>query len=456
MLLDGKKIARPHQIDLISQIKTALTQYDVVGINAPPGWGKTYLARAIQLSYTKSDIIVSSNHLMDQLTRDYPELAAVKGRNNYETSKDYQTARRLAGYAPYAVFNPLSALFTVPRETRQVECTIVDEAHTLSELLRSAASTTFDTSKTGIPKDCQTEYDLVSWARTRFNALQGRLFSGDAAPAFVSELEKVGAVYYSVVGHERDSIFKLYRGIKVIKGRRLETLSITALICPTSILKRLFGSGKVVLLSGSLTRSETETLAAGRSFTWISVPYLAPPEQRPVYIRAVDKELRRDIPTLADQVRRIYLENGQLPTLVHTTYADQELFAKALADLNPITNTPKTKLKAEQTFRKKGGIWLAAGCSEGIDLAHDACRVVIIPVLQFPNKGELYVQKRLGMVGGQKWYAIKTLENTIQRLGRGMRNHDDYCKHYVIDPYFPQLWAQYKEEFEALNIIWGQ
>ncbi len=455
MLLDSKKPARPNQIQLADRILQALEEYDVVGVNAPPGWGKTYMSRAIQLKQSKCDIIVSSNHLMDQMLRDYPELASAKGKSNYETQKEYQTARRHAGSAPHAIFNPMSALFTVPRETRQVKLTIVDEAHTLSEVLRVAASNTFDTNKAGIPATCTTEYDLVMWARKRFEEMRTRFIAGTLSPAMITQYQQIGMIYYAVSGHERDSIFKINRGARVVRGRKIETMTVTALDCPTSILSRLYGTGKVLLLSGSLTRTETELLAAGRSFTWFSLPYLAPAEQRPIYVRAVPKELRRDIKCLAQQIRSIYEENNRQPTLVHATYADQVKLAAELADLTPLTNTPNNKLKTEKRFKLVGGLWIAAGCAEGIDLAYDSCRVVILPVLQFPNKGDLYVQKKLGKVGGTHWYAIKTLENTIQRLGRGMRGHDDYCKHYIIDPYFPALWSSYKHEFEPLNIIWG-
>jgi Rad3-related DNA helicase len=67
----------------------------------------------------------------------------------------------------------------------------------------------------------------------------------------------------------------------------------------------------------------------------------------------------------------------------------------------------------------------------------------------------MYVQKRLGRPDGRKWYALKTLETTIQQLGRGHRGAEDHCVSYVLDPYFPALWEEYKSEFEQLNIIWG-
>ena len=141
--------------------------------------------------------------------------------------------------------------------------------------------------------------------------------------------------------------------------------------------------------------------------------------------------------------------------LVHVTYGEVDEYVRNLADLYPIRNTSRNKEKSQQDFERLGGIWLAAGCSEGIDLPDERCRTIIIPRLQFPNKGDMYVQKRLGRPDGRKWYGIKTLETTIQQLGRGNRHSEDYCTSYVFDPYFPALWQEYGDEFESLNIIWG-
>lgn len=453
---DGRKEAKPHQIKLLYRILELLTTNDVIGINAPPGWGKSYIARSLQIALGYTDIITANNNLINQYKRDYPELNVVKGKDHYATSQEYETAKRIARSSAPSIFNPLSALFTCPRDERQTKYTIVDEAHTLGEMLRTAATNTFNTSKAGIPKRCTSEFELARWAKQRFHELNNRLLYEQPTKDQIRELEKVGAVYYSVVGHEQDSIFNLSRSKAVARGRRYETMSVQAVDYPIGLIDQVIGSEKTILMSGTLTKYETEKLACGRPYVHISLPYLAPPAQRPVYVRSFDREDRKDIPKVCAEIRRLYEEKGRPATVVHVTYGDVHEYVREMADLQPIWNTPRNKEQTEADFRSSGGIWLAAGCSEGIDLGDDACRLIIIPRLHFPNKGDIYVQKRLGRPDGRKWYGIKTLETTIQQLGRGVRHSEDYCEHYVFDPYFPQLWEEYKHEFQELNIIWGQ
>jgi Rad3-related DNA helicase len=279
--------------------------------------------------------------------------------------------------------------------------------------------------------------------------------TGTPTKQVVREYEKIGALYYAIRGQEQNSIFSLSRSRSVVRGRRIETLTIDVVDYPTGIIDTLFGKSKVVLMSGTLTKYETERLANGRKWLWISKPYLSKPENRPVYARGFDKEDRKDIAKVCGEIRRIYMESGKQPMLVHVTYGDVDEYVRNLADLHPVRNTSRNKETSQENFLASGGIWLAAGCSEGIDLPDGACRTIIIPRLQFPNKGDIYVQKRLGRPDGRKWYAIKTLETTIQQLGRGNRHSEDYCTSYVFDPYFPALWQEYGHEFETLNIVWG-
>jgi Rad3-related DNA helicase len=439
----------------LNQILAKLNKVDVVGVNAPPGYGKSYVARALQIMFGKADIITANNHLLDQYKRDYPELNCVKGKDHYGTTTEYNTAKAIARSEAHSVFNPLSALFTVPGETRSPKCIIVDEAHTLGDMLRHAASISLNASKAGIPKGCTSEYELSRWIQQRFHDLSHRMSYAPISPQFQREYEKVGALYYALVGHEQDSVFHLNRSARTFKGRRFEQLEVDAVDYPTGLIQKVLTADKVVLMSGTLTKTETAALAEGRSWEWFSVPYLAPEESRPVYIQPVEEEDRKNIPKLCEKIRRIYIEGGRKPTLVHVTYGDMNEYKSSLTDLDPITNTSRNKDWAEKRFRTSGGLWLAAGCAEGLDFPGDLCRNVIIPTLQFPNKGDMYVQKRMGKPDGSRWYCLKTLENTIQRLGRGMRGANDHCNHFIFDPYFPRLWEEYGEEFEPLAIKWG-
>lgn len=455
MFSDGKKPARQQQIEIAEWIDVNIKKFDVLGLNLPPGYGKSYLARGLQRGIGNTDIITASNVLVDQYHRDYPELNVVKGRTHYDTEEEYQLAKSLARDSKDSIFNPLSALFTRMGLGSPLRCIIVDEAHTLADMLRTAASTSFNTKKSGIPPGLTSEFELATWARSRFKALEAQFLKGNSTSASRDEMERIGAIYYSIAGHELDSVFKIRRSSRTVNGRLTQNLVVDAVDCPTPLLAQVLRAEKIILMSGTLTKDETARLAHGRKWTWTSRPYLAPKMNRPVYIDTVAQEQRRDVHELAKKVRKIYAEAGSRPTLVHVSYGDSLQYAKELHDLNPLVNTNTNKYATEQEFRKRGGLWIASGCAEGIDLADSACRVVIIPSLLFPNKGDMHVQKRLGLPGGNQWYALKTLENTVQRLGRGLRSADDYCDSYICDPAFPRLWQQYKDQFEELNICWG-
>ena len=448
--------ARPEQTTLFNEVIQQLNTVDVVGLNLPPGWGKSYLARAWQLHYGATDILTPSNHLVDQYKRTYPQLNVVKGKTHYETYEDYDRAKRLAGQSKDSIFNPLSALFTRLRSPTKVKCVIVDEAHTLGEMLRSAASTSFNTSKSGIPSTCNNEYSLSVWIQDRFLKLQQKLREGKGTAAINLEFERVGAIYYSLRGLETKHVFKVTRQSVKTGHRVAQHLVIDAVLCPEGLLAQVLRADKVILMSGSLTQDETTLLAHGRSSTWISRPYLAPPVNRPVHIWTVDQESRRDVKILASKVRELYELHGRCPTLVHVTYSDSNAYRNELFDLDPLVNSTTNKFATEEEFRIRGGIWIASGCAEGIDLADDACRLLIIPSLLYANKGDIHVQKRLGLPDGQRWYCLKTLENTIQRLGRGVRHANDRCSSYILDPSFARLWSTYGSQFEKINIVWGQ
>jgi len=454
-ILDGKDPVRPHQVTAINEIIAALQTADVVGANFPPGYGKSYIARALQRMICDTDIITANNALIDQYKRDYPELNVVKGKDHYATLEAYEKAKRLARSSAPSIFNPLSALFTRSREVLPAKCIIVDEAHALGDMLRHAASVSFNASKSGISQRCTSDYALIKWAKERFSALSERMAREPLTPPLQREYEKIAAIYYSVVGHEQDSVFNIHRTYGKVKGRRFEVLTVDAVDYPYGLIRQVLNADKVILMSGTLTKSETEELAVGRSFTWLSRPYLAPPENRPVFIQPVEMEDRKDFAKLSDKIRRIYTSRP-LPMIVHVSYGEQKEYLKHLQGLPVLVNTSKNKGEIIEKFKEVGGILLAAGCAEGIDLPDDYCRTIIVPTLQFPNKGDMYVQKRLGRPDGQRWYALKTLENTVQRLGRGVRHIGDHCEHYIFDPWFPILWNTHKSEFEPLSIIWGK
>lgn len=211
----------------------------------------------------------------------------------------------------------------------------------------------------------------------------------------------------------------------------------------------------MLFLSGTLARTEGIDLAASRTHTHIARGYLMPAESRKVRYRPVAREARLDHELLCKRIREIYL-NNPVPTVVHVTYNTQAIYQHLLNDLRPLINTTKNKAGIQEKFIAEGGIWLASGVSEGIDLPGDHCRQVIVPTLLFPDKGAPFIQKRLGLSDGPYWYKVKTLQNTIQRLGRALRSKDDYCDLWILDPAFSSIYNATKTEFPDLNVDWGE
>jgi Rad3-related DNA helicase len=138
------------------------------------------------------------------------------------------------------------------------------------------------------------------------------------------------------------------------------------------------------------------------------------------------------------------------------TYGQQGQLAELLGSIRPLVNNTSNKADVKQRFMKYGGLWLCAGMSVGLDLPYDTCQQMIIPNLMYPDRSDLFVQKRAGLGDGAEWYNLKTMSNLVQRLGRGVRAVDDKCKSFILDPNFGRLYLETESEFAKLNLIWSK
>ena len=77
------------------------------GLQAPPGIGKSYIARTIQRTVSNTAIITINNALVDQYAASYPDLNTLKGKDYYENEIELRRARERAEVQD-TVFNPLS------------------------------------------------------------------------------------------------------------------------------------------------------------------------------------------------------------------------------------------------------------------------------------------------------------------------------------------------------------
>ena len=450
------RAARPIQERIILDVLEALETHDVVGINAPPGVGKSFIARCLQMRFPPADIVTPSNNLIDQMTATYPVLNAVKGKDHYDSESEWRNARAEARKKTPSIFNFMSYMVNRSSGLREPALLIIDEAHTVPDILLDQCSTFLPRHRAGLPDTIRSEWDIVEWVHQRRRRLMEALKKDPGNDLIAAQLGRIGDLAAAIQdGRDRETTFTVTEQVSNEGGKPVPGIRISPVRLSPAIVKERLAAGKLVVMSGTLTPTTGQTLAAGRSYKHLSYPYLAAPSNRPVYYTPVPEELRGDVKVLAAAVRNIYRYEDCQPTLVHVNYGNQRLFAEELEDLKPLVNNQRNKSQIEKQFRVRGGIWLAAGAAEGIDLADEACRVVIIPTLLFPDRSSPYVAKRRGMPDGTKWYGLKTLENTIQRLGRGVRHENDSCSSYILDPYWSRLYSEHEAEFEPLNMVWG-
>lgn len=446
---------KPREIQLLTlnEIEQHMKGNVCVAANLPPGMGKSWMARALQRSLPAVDIITSDNGLIQQYSNSYPTLNVVIGKEHYETEDQYHEAHKRARKED-SIFNPLSYYYARERGLRSPDLLIADEAHLLIDMLTYISCYVLPLRKTKAPDNAKSELELIKWCYERYNRLRDTIETGHAPNAVYQEYEKIARLKHTLGEGTQKQLFHTATVMAQHGGRMQKCLVLQPLRVPENLVAHVTQASRVLFMSGTLSKYDAQHLAADRSSSYIQQPYLAPPSQRVVNYTPVPHESRKDILVLADKIKSIYAGN-KVPTLVHCTYAQQSLFAEALMDLNPLTNNTKNKHAIKERFIKNGGIWLAAGCAEGLDLPYEACEQMIIPTLLFPDKGDAFVQKRVGLEDGQFWYKLRTYQNTVQRLGRGVRAADDKCVSYILDPAFSSIHQACHEQLAPLNIVWG-
>jgi Rad3-related DNA helicase len=137
-----------------------------------------------------------------------------------------------------------------------------------------------------------------------------------------------------------------------------------------------------------------------------------------------------------------------------------ESMSKKLKPFVPgcMTNTPEDKREILDKFKATGGLWLASGCAEGLDLPGKLCELTLIPILPSPNIEDPIYKRRLALPLGQEEYDIRVLKTVQQQSGRATRNPNDYSLTVVGCRRFLALANKYKDQLpEAYQQqIWGR
>jgi Rad3-related DNA helicase len=355
---------------------------------------------------------------------------------------DYARCRRLAIKSEPTFFNPISYYYaSLDPRFKAPKVLIVDEAHRLTEMALLLCGIRLRRGQYDYPK-LNNEVEAVEWIKTKVETLQklvtGYLKQGNTVKAnkTSSDIERLETVK---TGLEREpQNFVMYTESRPYRGHADEYLNIVPLDAPKFILDQMLKCEKLILMSATLPVTDVRSLARGQKHLYLDMPSPIPVENRPILFRpAPEMNWRTPPENIATWVKAQLQEFPDRNTVIHVSY---ELANKLRPYLPGVmTNTPETKDKVLEQFKRDGGVWLASGCAEGIDLPNDECRLTIIPMLTRLNIMAAEVKKRLAREYGQLWYDMETLKTVIQQAGRSTRGIDDHSITVIGDPKFAQL-----------------
>lgn len=456
---------RPVQTDALQWLSVNWETSSAFAISAPVAAGKSALAKAISVA-TGAHIITPTNLLVDQYHDIYPTMNFLKGKQHYTCSPQmscyewvneceqpacngcpYVAAKDRAAYQP-TFFNPMSYwYFTMTEGFEPPEVLVVDEAHTLASSLLLLCGVRIRKSEYQFPKDTNDELTLIRWLDNIIENLNKLRKLNEANRSKTAEItQEIAKLRLTCNGlKENPQNYAIWTEKGMWRRKKETFLNIKPLSVPQYITKRFFSARKVVLLSGTIMETDVKELLGGRKVLFKDLPSPIPPSSRPIQYTPVPFRMNWETPpagiarSIEDVVRRHPGQN----TIIHVSY---DLSAKLLPHFTIpiISNNPENKDEKLAEFKSKGGVFLAAGCAEGIDLKGDLARVNIIPKLLYPNLKDPVVIKRKALADGAQWFALVTLRTVIQQAGRSTRDTDDHSTTYILDPSFSAVYHRWK------------
>jgi len=449
--LDGSdRNPRPEQANYLKHLDKVWSDHRYFVLNAAPGLGKSMIARTINRTVPSSAIVTPSNQLVDQYHDAYPELIPLKGKEHYETPECYALAKTMANNGAPCVFNPISFFYHyLSNPDLKPNVVIIDEAHKLANLLVNVVSQTFHCNYYSVPLGLN-DAGFLDWLSKKCDKLA---LVKDRTDSFRSQYERL-TLLHRYLQNNIKKVKISYQDLPNYRtGVKEKHLCITPLVFPTDLLTTVFGDAKIIFMSGTMFPIHMKELGIEK-YDYKEYNSACPIDNRRINIYPSSD--RSDCRAHSQIISKAMEQIGSPNTIVHVPYSQQKTYKQHLP--NALTHTKETKEKALSKFKKKGGILLASGMAEGVDLPGDDCRLLVIPKLLYPNLGDDAVKKRMLMPDGQTWYNMQTITTTIQQIYRGVRGPDDACVILILDPTFERLLSRVKQHLPKdfiRSISWG-
>jgi Rad3-related DNA helicase len=446
--------AKPQQIAALDWLsRTEETHVRV--ILGPTGAGKSFLAMARAKPGTV--ILVPDNIQLDQYMANYKHINRLKGREHYEDEDEYKEAKLRLWRGDITVTNLHSWYFfqkfyysdLYPRGP--FNQLIIDEFHNAVNQLRDMNSGMFtrkrfpDLPLTDNPRELIQFFGKATARLQAEIAEESRL---DKKIKLVREKERIALIREGFERSSSDYVVDVQpMGVSL---KRYEP--------DDEILVHYTSAPRIILMSATPRPSDCRLFSKNAKVFEMASDI--PVSHREIIYVSSGYQMNKDTtvaeikPAIQDILKKHRGQNG----VIHVPYWRQEEFRKHFPDF--IYHDQRTKSKALAHFKKHGGVLVASGCSEGIDLPDDQCRFQIIPWVIKPSLGDLWVRCRQAKADGQQWYEWEALVTFAQMAGRSTRGPSDFSTVYTFDPYIYRLYQKYKRDLwswfsKALNFTQG-
>jgi ATP-dependent DNA helicase DinG len=475
-----------------------------VVIEAPTGAGKSAIAVTLAREAASSYLLTAQKILQDQYVRDFPDLALMKGRSNYEclvapthaaaapciagrrfpqcVDCPYFRAKDDAAAASNTTLNYAYFLAELnysggfgPRELL-----VLDEAHNAEAALMGFVQVTVSDSalaRAGLAERVPFVQDRLGYfdfveellprllARSREVELELR--SGDSS----GEIELARLQTKQWLDNQGKRLRLLLESVDDdlvdwTVERRQEDGGQSLTFKPVRVAAfaepLLFGfAERALMLSATILDPPTYLASLGidpEDAEVLRVESDFPPENRPIVVRPAARltrhYLENELPRLVAAVSRVLDDHADEKGIIH---AHSYRIALHLA-----ANLPRHQRSRIVSHDNAAGrdaaldahvasleptVLLTPSMTEGIDLADDLSRWQVICKIPFPFLGDPQIALRRET--DPAWYDWRTCLTVVQAYGRSVRSRHDFAVTYLLDADFPAFLRRQRARLPA-------
>jgi Rad3-related DNA helicase len=202
---------------------------------------------------------------------------------------------------------------------------VVDEAHTIPSMVLMMCGSSLPKSIYKFPADCKNELTLIDWLQEqirRYEAMASFYMSNKAK--FKEIIKELEGLRFTLTGlEENPQNYAIWTSPGKYKGRQDMFLNIKPLRPPRAVTQQLLASNKLIIMSGTLFKSDIEDLIGDQPYAFLDLPSEIPVESRLLRFLPTPFPLNfeTDPAKIASQIKTIIDKHPGENTIIHVPYS---------------------------------------------------------------------------------------------------------------------------------------